>query len=201
MLSIGNAIFYRPKDKAVHADNARRNMFKPGGDHLTLLNVYNQHAETGFSTQWCYENYIQHRSMKKARDVREQLEGLLDRVEVEKTSALNDDLAIRKAITAGFFYNVSKLSASGDSYSTVKSHQTVFIHPSSSIHDEKPRWVLFFELVLTSKEFMRQVIEIEPAWLLEVAPHFYKPKDVEDNSKKKLPKGQGKASVVADGKH
>lgn len=42
MLSVNNSIFYRPKDKIVHADTARVNFFVPGGDHLTLLNVYNQ---------------------------------------------------------------------------------------------------------------------------------------------------------------
>jgi len=39
MLSVGSAIFYRPKDRAVHADNARLNFNRPGGDHLALLNV------------------------------------------------------------------------------------------------------------------------------------------------------------------
>lgn len=42
MLSVGNSIFYRPKDKLMHADNARLTFYRPGGDHLTLLNVYNQ---------------------------------------------------------------------------------------------------------------------------------------------------------------
>ena len=42
MLSVNNAIFYRPKDRAVYADNARANFFRAGGDHLTLLNVYNE---------------------------------------------------------------------------------------------------------------------------------------------------------------
>jgi pre-mRNA-splicing factor ATP-dependent RNA helicase DHX16 len=41
MLSVGNSIFYRPKDKAVHADQARKNFFRPGGDHLALLAVWN----------------------------------------------------------------------------------------------------------------------------------------------------------------
>jgi hypothetical protein len=42
MLSIGNSIFYRPKDKQVHADNARMN-FHAGnvGDHIALLKVCN----------------------------------------------------------------------------------------------------------------------------------------------------------------
>lgn len=42
MLSVNNAIFYRPKDRVVYADNARTNFFRPGGDHLTLLNIYNE---------------------------------------------------------------------------------------------------------------------------------------------------------------
>lgn len=42
MLSVNNSIFYRPKDKVVHADNARMNFVVPGGDHLVLLNVYSQ---------------------------------------------------------------------------------------------------------------------------------------------------------------
>jgi pre-mRNA-splicing factor ATP-dependent RNA helicase DHX16 len=38
MLSIGSSVFYRPKDKAVHADNAKINFSRGGGgDHLTLL--------------------------------------------------------------------------------------------------------------------------------------------------------------------
>lgn len=41
MLSVGNSIFYRPKEKSVHADNAKLNFHRPGGDHLALLNIYN----------------------------------------------------------------------------------------------------------------------------------------------------------------
>jgi pre-mRNA-splicing factor ATP-dependent RNA helicase DHX16 len=40
MLSVQNAIFYRPKDKVVHADQARKTFFKPGGDHLMLLAIW-----------------------------------------------------------------------------------------------------------------------------------------------------------------
>ncbi|KAK8519384.1 hypothetical protein V6N12_025423 [Hibiscus sabdariffa] len=60
MLSVGSSIFYRPKDKRVHADNARNN-FHTGnvGDVISLMKVYNAWRETNFSTQWCYEKYIQ----------------------------------------------------------------------------------------------------------------------------------------------
>ncbi|CAK7310173.1 pre-mRNA-splicing factor ATP-dependent RNA helicase DHX16 [Vulpes vulpes] len=190
MLSVNNSIFYRPKDKVVHADNARVNFFLPGGDHLVLLNVYTQWAESGYSSQWCYENFVQFRSMRRARDVREQLEGLLERVEVGLSSCQGDYIRVRKAITAGYFYHTARLTRSG--YRTVKQQQTVFIHPNSSLFEEQPRWLLYHELVLTTKEFMRQVLEIESSWLLEVAPHYYKAKELEDPHSKKMPKKIGK---------
>lgn len=146
MLSVNSSIFYRPKDKQVHADNARTNLFKPGGDHLTLLNVWTQWQETGYSMQWCYENFIQYRSMKRARDVRDQLYGLLERVEIEPVSNPTDLIAIRKAITAGFFYHTARLGKSGDSYKTIKHNQTVGIHPSSSLFQQKVKFYFYFFL-------------------------------------------------------
>ena len=61
--------------------------------------------------------------MRRARDVRDQLEGLMERVEIEMTSNVSDSVAIRKAITAGFFYHTAKFSKGGQ-YKTVK-HQQV----------------------------------------------------------------------------
>ena len=53
MLSVGNSVFFRPKDKQMHADTAKKTFYRPGGDHLTLLNVYNMWVETNESAQWC----------------------------------------------------------------------------------------------------------------------------------------------------
>ncbi|KAL6558600.1 Pre-mRNA-splicing factor ATP-dependent RNA helicase DEAH1 [Orobanche minor] len=193
MLSIGNSIFYRPKDKQVHADNARLNFHMGNvGDHIALLKVYSSWRETDFSTQWCYENYIQVRSMKRARDIRDQLQGLLERVEIELSSNPIELDAIRKAITSGFFPHSARLQKNG-SYRTVKHPQTVHIHPSSGLSQVLPRWVIYHELVLTTKEFMRQVTELKPDWLVEIAPHYYQLKDVEDLNSKKMPRGEGRA--------
>jgi len=40
---------------------------------------------------------------------------------------------------------------------------------------------------------MRQVVEIDNAWLLEVAPHYYKAKELSDGSGHKMPKRTGKS--------
>eukprot|EP01128_Nolandella_sp_AFSM9_P010324 TRINITY_DN710_c0_g1_i1.p1 TRINITY_DN710_c0_g1~~TRINITY_DN710_c0_g1_i1.p1 ORF type:complete len:1005 (+),score=215.59 TRINITY_DN710_c0_g1_i1:41-3055(+) len=125
MLSVGGAIFYRPKDKQVHADHAMKNFFRPFGDHLTLLNVYNQWVETDYSTQWCFENFIQHRSMIRAHDVRDQLVGLLERVEISiETNEDVDD--IRKCIASGFFYHTARMQKGGN-YKTTKHQQSVMV--------------------------------------------------------------------------
>lgn len=195
MLSVNNAIFYRPKDKAVHADNARLNFARGGGgDHIVLLNVYNQWVEANYSTQWTYENFVILRALKTARDVREQLEGLCDRVELARQSNRSDHEPVRKAMCAGYFYHTAKLDSSGH-YKTVKKAQTVYIHPSSCLVklEEVPRWVIYHELAFTTKEYMRNVLPIKGDWLLELAPHYYKAKDVEDARAKKMPKTQGRA--------
>jgi len=175
MLSVGASVFYRPKDRAVHADNAKLNFARGGGgDYIALMRCYNEWLATGYSTQWCYENYLQVRSLNKARDVREQLEHLCERVEVEINST-HDYEPVCKAITAGYFYNTAKLCRDG-SYRTVKEQHSVHIHPSSVLakHDDlPPRWLVYHELAFTTKEYMRTVAPIKSEWLLEIAPHYY----------------------------
>lgn len=179
MLCVNSNIFYRPKDKAVHADAARKGFFQPGGDHLMLVNVYNQWMESGYSKFWCETVFIQYRAMCRARDIRDQISNLMERAEVKADlSSPNDHAAIRKAITSGYFYHVARLAGGNGSYRTMKRGQPVYIHPNSSVFEEDPKFVVYHELVLTTKEYMRQVIEIEPKWLTEIAPHYYKPEEI-----------------------
>ncbi|KAG6903268.1 Cyclin-dependent kinase catalytic subunit [Termitomyces sp. Mi166 len=193
MLSESGSLFYRPKDKKLHADQARQNFVRSGGDHFTLLNVWEQWADTNYSQQFCYEQFLQYKSLSRARDIRDQLAGLCERVEVvvQSNPNSNDITPIQKAMTAGYFYNTAQLQKSGDSYRTLKTNHTVYIHPSSSLFQHQPpvKTLLYYELVMTTKSYMRQVMEIKPAWLLEVAPHYFKPADLEQlaTGDKKMP--------------
>ena len=107
MLSESSSLFYRPKDKKLHADQARQNFVRTGGDHFTLLNVWEKWAETNYSQQFCYEQFLQFKSLSRARDIRDQLAGLCERVEVvvESNPNTSDITTIQKAITSGYFYN------------------------------------------------------------------------------------------------
>ena len=195
MLGVGGSVFYRPKDRALHADAAHA-AFSIGnaGDHITLLNVYNGWAAAGYSPAWCAESYVQPRSMGRARDVRDQLVGLMTRIEAPLLSAAGDCDLVRKTLAAGFFYHTAKLGRGGG-YRTLKAPpQAVALHPSSAYAapgTPAPRWVIYHELVLTSREFMRTVSEIKPGWLVEVAPHYYSAGEVAVEEVKKGGGGGG----------
>lgn len=199
MLGEASALFFRPKDKKVHADSARaRFTNKDGGDHLSLLNVWTEWVDTDYSVVWAKENFLQQRSLTRARDVRDQLARLCDRVEVDASKSsggVTNIEPIQKALTAGFFPHSARLQRDGQTYRQVKNGQVVYIHPSSVLMEVNPKWVLYHELVLTSKEYMRSVMPLKPEWLMEVAPHYYNKKSLESlGVERKVPRGEGKAA-------
>ncbi|RZS19429.1 hypothetical protein BHM03_00051825 [Ensete ventricosum] len=77
MIQTGN-IFYRPREKQAQADQKRAKFFQPEGDHLTLLAVYEAWKAKNFSGPWCFENFVQSRSLRRAQDVRKQLLTIMD---------------------------------------------------------------------------------------------------------------------------
>lgn len=77
---------------------------------------------------------------------------------------------------SGFFMNVAKKDPT-EGYKTTVDGQPVYIHPSSTLFQQNPEMVLYHELVMTTKEYMRNVMQVDPRWLVEVAPRFYKPSD------------------------
>lgn len=79
-------LFSRPKDKQALADQKKAKFNQPEGDHLTLLAVYNSWKNNKFSNAWCYENFVQIRTLKRAQDVRKQLLGIMDRYRTCDTS-------------------------------------------------------------------------------------------------------------------
>ena len=83
---------------------------------------------------------------------------------------------IMKSFARGFFANAAKLSRSGDYYQTLKKHQPVYVHPSSALFRmvPPPKYVIYNELMLTSKEFMRNCMPVSERWLGEYAPHYYR---------------------------
>ncbi|XP_050308776.1 ATP-dependent RNA helicase DHX15 homolog isoform X3 [Anthonomus grandis grandis] len=125
--------------------------------------------------QWCYDNFVNYRSLKSADNVRQQLSRIMDRFNLKRTSTdfTSKDyyINIRKALVNGFFMQVAHLERTGH-YLTIKDNQIVQLHPSTCL-DHKPEWVIYNEFVLTTKNYIRTVTDIKPDWLLRIAPQYY----------------------------
>lgn len=110
---------------------------------------------------WCYENFVNMRSLKQADNVRQQLSRIMDRFNLKRTSTdfTSKDyyINIRKALVQGFFMQVAHLERTGH-YLTIKDNQVVQLHPSTCL-DHKPDWVLYNEFVLTTKNYIRTVTD------------------------------------------
>ena len=65
-------------------------------------------------------------------------------------------IPIKKCILTGYFTQVAVLQKN-NVYMTVKDSQVVIIHPSS-ILTYRPEYVVYNELVLTKKNYMRTVM-------------------------------------------
>ncbi|KAK5906281.1 hypothetical protein CgunFtcFv8_002163 [Champsocephalus gunnari] len=183
MLSVQN-IFYRPKDKQAQADQKKTKFFQLEGDHLTLLAVYNSWKNNKFSNPWCFENFVQARSLKRAQDIRKQMLSIMDRHKLDVVSCGKATVRVQKAICSGYFRNSARKHPH-DGYRTLIDQQVVYLHPSSTLFNRQPEWLVYHELVLTTKEYMREVTTIDPRWLVEFAPAFYRVADPHRLSRQK----------------
>eukprot|EP00929_Paragymnodinium_shiwhaense_P002801 TRINITY_DN103095_c0_g1_i1.p1 TRINITY_DN103095_c0_g1~~TRINITY_DN103095_c0_g1_i1.p1 ORF type:complete len:1156 (-),score=318.59 TRINITY_DN103095_c0_g1_i1:110-3577(-) len=183
MLSVQN-VFYRPKDKMAMSDQKKSRFHQPEGDHCTLLEVYKGWAYNQFSNPWCYENFIQARALRRSQDVRKQLITLMDRYKLGIVTCGNDYNRIRKSIVAGYFGHACRRDPQ-EGYRTLTEHQQVYIHPASALYQRNPEWIVYHELVLTSKEYLRECCTIEPHWLPELAPNLFSRADPTKLSKRK----------------
>lgn len=172
MLSV-QTVFYRPKEKQQQADQKKSKFHDPAGDHLTLLNVYNAWKRSNFSSPWCFENFIQARSMRRCADVRAQLVTIMQRYKHPIVSCGRNTAQARRALCAGFFRNSARKDPS-EGYKTLVEQTPVYMHPASALFGKQAEFVLYHTLVLTTKEFMHCATAVEPKWLVEAAPTFFK---------------------------
>ena len=179
MLSIGSSVYYDSNDEKNNSKKAHSMFEHNEGDHFALLQIYNEWEDTDFSNIWCTENYIHPKAMQKARNIKEQLEYISkNKLKInidEENSSDNKDINdnIRKSIISGFFFNCACLNKDGI-YRTVKNPHVVNIHPTSILFKQNPKYIVYHELIYTTKEYMRYCIEVNPDWLLEIAPFYFK---------------------------
>ena len=178
MLQVKN-VFVRPPGQNKSATRAQFKFAAKEGDHITLLNVFKFFEDNNKSKSTCKEYFINHRVLTQADSIRQQLHKLLERNGKEIMSSRGNEEVIRKCLVSGMFSNAAYYHHSGV-YKTFRDDFSLNIHPSSVLVSERPKCVLFSEVMSSSRNYMRDLTVIDSQWLLEVAPQFYVDKFIDD---------------------
>ncbi|KAF5274700.1 hypothetical protein FQA39_LY07092 [Lamprigera yunnana] len=169
----GESIFLNPSAKREQALTARQKFFSAYGDHLTLLNAFRTYNNLGSNARrfWCHEHYINSRNISYAAQVRTQLLEICQKLQIPISSCGNNTEQVRKCLVTGLFMNVAELHKEKQ-YITMDKRQVVNIHPSSVLHGQQPQFVLFTEVVQTTKCYLRGLTTIENKWLYDIVPDY-----------------------------
>ncbi|KAH7724470.1 DEAH protein box protein [Aphelenchoides avenae] len=169
-------VFVQPSGgQAKHAAEVIKRKFAvEEGDHMTMLNVYTAFKENGRNSKWCHQMFLNYKGLCRAESIREQLVGYMKRRKAKIVSCrgtIGETAKIRRCLLTGFFTQAARYTHTGD-YVTVREEYPFKVYKGSSImyRKEYPKWVLFTDVLQNS---IRDISEIEPEWLYELAPHYY----------------------------
>ncbi|XP_075871325.1 putative ATP-dependent RNA helicase DHX40 [Nelusetta ayraudi] len=184
MLSVEN-IFIRPgkPEKQKEADQKHKALAATSGsmnDFATLLTVFQCCKSSDRPSSWCKDNWIHWRALKSAFSVETQLREILLRLQqkkdfpVERFDGDSSEL-FRRCLCAGYFTNVARRSV-GRVFCTMDGNGSmVHIHPSSSLYDKEAElnWVIFHDVLATSRVFVRTLCPIRYDWVKDLLPKLH----------------------------
>ncbi|XP_011606518.1 probable ATP-dependent RNA helicase DHX40 isoform X1 [Takifugu rubripes] len=181
MLSVEN-IFIRPggTDKQKEADEKHRALNSSLNDFATLLGVFQSCKSSERPSAWCKDNWIHWRALKSAFSVETQLRDILHRLQqknhfpVETFVGSRTDM-FRQCLCSGYFTNVARRSV-GKTFCTMDGRGSmVHIHPSSALFEKeaKVNWVIFHDVLVTSRVYMRTVCPIRYEWVKDLLPKLH----------------------------
>lgn len=149
------------------------------GDHIQLLQIYELWDRHDYDVQWCKDNNLQVRGMLFVKDVRKQLSQIMQKMArdegLERESDLDLYIKLRKALCVGYANQLAERMIRHNGYRTITMgfrSQLVQVHPSSVLEaDEEgmfPNYVVYHELIATSRPFLRNVCAVEMQWVMPI---------------------------------
>ncbi|KAK2879789.1 ATP-dependent RNA helicase DHX33 isoform X1 [Channa argus] len=171
LLSV-DSVLYNPPARRDEVLAARKKFTSSEGDHMTLLNIYRAFKRVSGNKEWCRENFVNSRNMGLVKEVQGQLKEICLKLNLKLESCGADTGNVRRCLAHGLFINAAELQLDG-SYLALDTHQPVAIHPSSVLFQAKPAYVVFNELLHTSRCYMRDLCLVDADWLLDAAPEYF----------------------------
>ncbi|KAK6432279.1 DEAH-box RNA helicase prp16 [Oleoguttula sp. CCFEE 5521] len=177
MLSVPS-VFYRPKERLEESDAAREKFFVHDSDHLTLLTVYQQWAANGKKDGWCVKHFLHPKALRRAQEIRNQIADIMTSNKMPLTSCGYDLDIVRECICSGYYHQAAKRRGLGE-YVNLRTSVAVQLHPTSALYNsgDPPDYVVYHELILTSKEYMSCVTAVDAHWLADLGGVFYSVKE------------------------
>ncbi|KAK4629525.1 Pre-mRNA-splicing factor ATP-dependent RNA helicase prp16 [Fulvia fulva] len=177
MLSVPS-VFYRPKERLEEADAAREKFFVHDSDHLTLLTVYQQWVANGRRDNWCVKHFLHPKALRRAEEVRTQITDIMSSNKMEIVSCGYDLDVVRQCICSGYYHQAAKRKGLGE-YVNLRTSVTMALHPTSALYNsgDPPDYVVYHELILTSKEYMSVATAVDAHWLADLGGVFYSVKE------------------------
>lgn len=150
------------------------NLCAAEGDLISYLNILYQFQHNQKSQRWAEKRNLNSQALSNAIDIADKLERLLRGSGLDITTSAGRTEIVQRSVVSGLFPNAAILHPSGV-YKTIKGDQTVHVHPTSvfSMVVDKPKLVVFAELLCTTKLYMRHIMSVDQSMLLDVAPHYY----------------------------
>lgn len=171
LLSV-DTVLYNPPARRDDVLAVRKKFMSSEGDHMTLLNIYRAFKKVSGNKEWCRENFVNSRNMGLVKEVQAQLKEICLKLNLKLESCGADTASVRRCLAHGMFVNAAELQPDG-SYLALDTHQPVAIHPSSVLFQAKPAYVVFNELLHTSRCYMRDLCLVDADWLLDAAPEYF----------------------------
>ncbi|SBS88692.1 pre-mRNA-splicing factor ATP-dependent RNA helicase PRP2, putative (PRP2) [Plasmodium ovale curtisi] len=183
MLTHANNIFYIQKGKEKEAENVKKLFtIEGGGDFFLFLNIFKQCEENNFSTSFCYDHFLQYHTLIKVKDIKTQLSGICEKIDLPITSCgiqNHDSISnIKKCIISAFFTNAA-LPVSKNELKIIKLNQIVSIYPNSVLskknimEENKNGCIIFYEVIKINKSYIRHNIPVNKDLLFEIAAFYF----------------------------
>jgi pre-mRNA-splicing factor ATP-dependent RNA helicase DHX38/PRP16 len=195
-------VYHRPKEQLELSDARHEKFAVPESDHLMLLNLYNgwQAVPESRRGPWCQYHFVVHKALQRAHHVRTQLSDILaqSKVPVDSSCGRNVDV-LRRVIASAHVGKACRLKGFGE-YVNVRTGLPCALHPASSLVGlgSSPEYVVYNELLLTTREYMHTVTAVQPEWLAEAGPAFYSLRVSAQQSSASLPSTMRRVINFAD---
>uniref|UniRef100_A0A8D2N4C5 RNA helicase n=1 Tax=Zonotrichia albicollis TaxID=44394 RepID=A0A8D2N4C5_ZONAL len=165
------------------------------GDLMVMLGAVGACEYSGCTREFCEQNGLRHKAMLEIRRLRGQLTTAVNSVCRDAGLYVDPKMEppteaqvtyLRQIVLAGLGDHLARRVQAEEqlddkwknAYKTALLEDPVFIHPSSVLFKELPEFVVYQEIVETTKLYMKGVSAVEPEWIPALLPpycHFGKP--------------------------